>query len=389
MENQKLYRQLQQHLDKHTLGFAATDSGAELRVLEHIFSPAQARVATCMTHKLEPPATIYARSGHGADSPESLAQLLDDMEQNGAIGVRIQNGQKVYRLIPWVVGMYEGQQGNLTPEFLSACDEYFADRKFGVDMLSTALPQMRTVPVAKTIRPSHHVSSYDEVADLVARAEPPFVILPCICRQKTALEGTACKVTERQETCMAVGDVAKSALRQNRVGRREISREEALSILALNQKEGLVLQPSNTQKAEFFCSCCGCCCGMLNMQKQLPKPVDFWASNFYVAVEAGACIGCGKCVGRCQVDALSLSSAEDKKAVVNLDRCIGCGNCAAICPTGAMSLEKKKKTVTPPATGEELQDIIMNKKKGRLGKLKVTGKIILDAVRTGQTHLLK
>lgn len=387
MENQKpLYRKLQQHLDEQTLGFPAIDSGAELRVLEHIFSPAQARVATCMTHKLEPLATIYERPGHGAGSQEQLAQLLDAMDMNSAIAVRVENEQKRYCLMPFIVGMYEGQLGKLTPEFREACDEYFSDRKFGVSYLSTALPQMRTIPVAKTIRPSHHVGSYDQLAELVAQSDPPFALFECICRQKNELEGNACQVTDRKETCMAVGELAKSALRQ--IKGREVSRQEALSILKLNQEEGLVLQPSNTQKAEFFCSCCGCCCGALNMQKQLPKPVDFWAGNFYAMVDAEACIGCGKCVGRCQVGALSLTG-DEKKAIVNLGRCIGCGNCAAICPTDAMLLEKRKKQVTPPVTNEELYEIIMTKKKGRLGKLKVTGKIILDAVRTGQTHLLK
>jgi hypothetical protein len=31
----------------------------------------------------------------------------------------------------------------------------------------------------------------------------------------------------------------------------------------------------------------------------------------------------------------------------------------------------------------------MDKKKGKLGKLMVTGKLLYDAVTTGQTHLLK
>jgi hypothetical protein len=45
--------------------------------------------------------------------------------------------------------------------------------------------------------------------------------------------------------------------------------------------------------------------------------------------------------------------------------------------------------VRPPKTREDLYEIIMAKKKGKLGKLKLTGKLIVDAVRTGQSNLLK
>jgi hypothetical protein len=45
--------------------------------------------------------------------------------------------------------------------------------------------------------------------------------------------------------------------------------------------------------------------------------------------------------------------------------------------------------VTPPKTREDLHDILMAKKKGTLGKLKLYGKLYVDALLTGQTHLLK
>jgi len=51
--------------------------------------------------------------------------------------------------------------------------------------------------------------------------------------------------------------------------------------------------------------------------------------------------------------------------------------------------EKKPTEAIPPQTREDLLDIIMSHKKGKLGKLKVTGKLFFDAITTGQTHLLK
>lgn len=173
----------------------------------------------------------------------------------------------------------------------------------------------------------------------------------------------------------------------NDVGRK-ITRDEAMPIIEQSQKEGLVLQPSNTKKAEFICSCCGCCCGMLDLHKNLPKPLDFWATNFHAVVDKTTCVGCGNCEESCQVGAVSVSEKE-QYAVVNLDRCLGCGVCVSNCPTESISLLKKPTEVIPPQTREELVDIIMDRKKGRFGKLMLTGKLFFDAVRTGQTHLLK
>ncbi|MEE8432998.1 MAG: 4Fe-4S binding protein, partial [Candidatus Desulfatibia sp.] len=98
--------------------------------------------------------------------------------------------------------------------------------------------------------------------------------------------------------------------------------------------------------------------------------------------------GCGNCEESCQVGAVSVSEKE-QYAVVNLDRCLGCGVCVSNCPTESIFLLKKPTEVIPPQTREELADIIMDRKKGRFGKLMLTGKLYLDAVRTGQTHLLK
>ncbi|GEM_PF-6350519 len=80
--------------------------------------------------------------------------------------------------------MYEFQIGRLSPEFVKHFNTYFSDRNFGIGMLSTRLPQMRTIPVAKSIRPQHHVGTFDKVRTLLRRAEAPFAILECICRKK-------------------------------------------------------------------------------------------------------------------------------------------------------------------------------------------------------------
>jgi Pyruvate/2-oxoacid:ferredoxin oxidoreductase delta subunit len=385
-QNNQVYIKLQKHLDKQVVGFPATRSGVEIKILKHIFTPQEAEIACCLSYKYALLETIFSRAGHLVDSAEELEKNLDRIQKKGGIESKIKHGKMHYCTAPLIVGMYEFQQNRLTPEFVKDFNEYTSNKNFGLAFLSSKLPQMRTIPVAKSIHPQHHVSTFDEVMTLLQKAEEPFVIIECICRTKKSMEGESCQKTDRKETCLAIGSMARMTLLSG--NGREITRDEAISIIEKNQKQGLVLQPSNTEKAEFICSCCGCCCGMLSIQKTLPKPLDFWASNFYAAADKVTCEGCGACVKRCQVDAVSVSEKK-QPAVVDLDRCIGCGVCVPGCPTQSITLVKKPAEVRPPLTREDLHEIIMTGKKGRLGKLKLTGKLVVDSVRTGHMNLLK
>lgn len=373
---------MQQHLDRQAVGFPATKSGAEIRVLKHIFTPREAEIATCLSYRPEPLETVFERAGNLIGSPDELAAMLDEIERKGGIETRIKDGKKHYCNPPLIVGMYEFQAGRLTPEFIRDVDEYTRDRRFGIEFLATELPQMRTIPIGKSIRVQSHVSTFDRVAALLEQSEGPFAIIECICRKKKGMEGKPCKVTDRKETCLGIGHMAASALMSKSA--REISREEAVAIIEQNQKDGLVLQPSNTEHADFICSCCGCCCGMLSVQKMLPRPLEFWAANFHARVDVALCDGCGACAKRCQVGAVKVV-AKSQPAEVDLNRCIGCGLCVPVCPMEAMSLLKKADEVVPPKTREDLYDIIMANKKGKLEKLKMIGKMGINSVRAGRT----
>ncbi|MEN8782308.1 MAG: 4Fe-4S binding protein [Desulfobacterales bacterium] len=382
----QIYVRLQKHLDDQAVGFPATRSGVEIKILKHIFTPQEAEIVSYLSYKPEPLQTIFGRVGQLLETPAELEVLLDRIQRKGGIESKIKNGLTHYCCAPLVVGMYELQIGRLTPEFIKDFNEYTSNKKFGIEFLSTELPQMRTIPVSKSIHPQHHVSTFDEVTSLLQEAEEPFVIIECICRKIKEIEGHSCKVTERKETCLAIGSVAGMVLQSS--NGREIARDEALAILKENQKQGLVLQPSNTEKVDFICSCCGCCCGMLAVHKNLPRPLDFWASNFLAKVDANKCEVCGACENRCQVGAVAVSE-EKQYALVAPERCLGCGVCVTTCPTDAITLSKKPTEVRPPRTREDLYEIIMNKKKNRLEKIKLTGKLVVDAIRTGKTNSFK
>ncbi|MDA8433560.1 MAG: 4Fe-4S binding protein [Nitrospiraceae bacterium] len=371
-KTQQIYRDLQRHLDNQAVGYPATKSGAEMRILKRFFTPEEARLTMHLTYK---PASVGSISDSAREmglSPDAVEGMLDAMAKNGVIGRVEKEGVVHFHTLPFVVGMYEGQLKRLTPEFLKDVEEFTRDRAFGIEFLSTELPQMRTIPIGQSISVEHHVSTYDDITGILENSEGPFAILECICRKTAAMKGNPCKMTARKETCMAIGNMAKFAI-QSGAG-REIGREDAQEIATMNESEGLVFQPSNTQKIEFLCSCCGCCCGMLRVQKMLPKPVEFWATNFSAAVNADTCSGCGMCVERCQVNAVFVD--EQGVAVVKGGRCIGCGNCVVTCPTGSISLQKKEKETEPPRDSEGLYDVIMANKKGPLGKIKLAAKLL-------------
>lgn len=372
-QTEQIYRKLQQHLDKQAVGYPATRSGAEIRLLKRFFSPEEARLAMHLTYKPNSIERIKELAQDSEISSDRVESLLNNMVKNEVIGLVEKEGTRYFCTIPFIVGMFEGQLKRLTPEFLSDVGQYTNDKAFGLAFLSTELPQMRTIPVGKSISVEHQVATYDHIIDIINGSDGPFAILECICRKMAGLKGNPCQKTSRQETCMAIGDMAKNVIR-NASG-RAISREEALEIARMNEADGLVFQPSNTQKVEFICSCCGCCCGMLRLQKMLPKPVDFWATNYCASVNAGICTGCGICVERCQVNAVTVDDRTGK-ASINLNRCIGCGNCVSTCPTASMSLLKKEKETVPPQDSEELYDVIMTNKKGTLGKIKLAKKLL-------------
>lgn len=388
MKRDPVYVQLQKHLDKQPVGYPATWSGSEIEILKHIFSPLDAQIALGMSYRFDTAADIMKRLSDvnlSISSVEELEGSLDDLFKKGGILSRVTDGVRYYALAPLVVGMYELQNHRLTPDFIKHFKKYTKDKRFGVEFLSTEMPQMRTIPIAESISNTRHVSPFDEVVSLIANAKEPFAILECICRKKKELEGQTCKVTDRKETCLAMADMAEGALHIG-IG-RAISREEALDIIGQNQKEGLVLQPGNSQGADFICSCCGCCCGILDIHHMLPRPLDYWAANFHATVDGALCNGCGVCEKRCQVGAVHV---KEKGAVakVDLNLCLGCGVCVTTCPKQSITLEKNAREIKPPQTVEELYDTIMEKKKGSLGKLKIMAKLGIDAVRSGRFDVL-
>ncbi|TFG24408.1 MAG: 4Fe-4S dicluster domain-containing protein [Promethearchaeota archaeon] len=289
-------------------------------------------------------------------SIEELKNVLDKMVSKGNIGWRERDGINYYRIIPLVVGLDESKVYDLSLEYLKLLFEYMIESRFPLKLVTSKVPQLRTIPVEQSITPQHYIKNYDKLKSLIENMEGPFVVLDCICKKTAALGGNKCKMTSRLETCFVFGDIAKTWLKRG-LG-RQISKAETLELLQKGEEEGLILQSSNSQKPEFICCCCRCCCGILSMQKLIPNPIKFWRSNYYAEIDTELCEGCKTCVERCQVDAIMIKKSKNI-AKVNFNRCIGCGNCVTTGPTHAIRLVKKKDEILPPKDYIELYEEIM------------------------------
>jgi electron transport complex protein RnfB len=99
----------------------------------------------------------------------------------------------------------------------------------------------------------------------------------------------------------------------------------------------------------------------------LSGTADFIASNYYSQLDPEICSACGKCIKRCQFDALKMFEKEkgvkkSRTILFKKNRCVGCGLCVSTCKTKALTLIKKQKEIIPPKTHDLLLDEIMKNK---------------------------
>jgi formate hydrogenlyase subunit 6/NADH:ubiquinone oxidoreductase subunit I len=337
---QDVFAKLARHLDSLPAGFPPTEDGVELRILRHLFTPEEAELAVHLGLKLEKAEAIAQRAGLPA---EEAAERLQAMARKGLIfSIETPDRPPVYMAAQFVVGIWEYNLNRLTPEFVRDVEAYMphlSTSAFG------ALPQLRTIPVGRSVEAAPEVLAYESAENLV-RGQDKILVAPCICRKEHKIKGGGCGKLD--EACLVFGWGAEFYER-NGLGRM-ISQDEAVGILKRAEEEGLVVQPSNAQEIVNICLCCGDCCQALLHMKRHPAPARIVSSPYLAQLDRETCIGCEACLERCQMDALSM---VDDLASLNPERCIGCGLCVTTCPSGALSLKRKPEQPSVPKSVSE------------------------------------
>lgn len=356
MINDNIYRNLQLHLDQFPIGFPATTTGIELKVLKHLFTEKEAIIATKLSWSYDSSENILNQVNEMDVSIEQMEQILANMASKGTIKYKIENGKRLYANIPLAVGIFEYQVNKITKEFLIDFNEYLMTA-FGAELMGTKILQFRTIPIEQSINREQSVTSYNEIRKVIENIEEPIGLTNCLCRQGKDLLEDPCKKTSLRETCFYFGE--KGQLFINEGWARAVSKNEVLEILKQAEIDGLALQSENTLKPEYICCCCGCCCLILSRLKLIPRPSRVITSNYYAEIDQDLCVGCGTCIDRCHLISIKL---VDNTAEVILKRCIGCGVCVPTCPEQAIQLKKRDEEIFPPKNSEDLYNKIMIKK---------------------------
>lgn len=336
-----VYRKVQQRIDSRSVGFSATESGIEIKILKKLLTPEEANIYLCLTHKLEP---IRAISDSSSIDLTTVTSLLDSLTKKGFTFPRTKAGIKYYAAAPFMHGFFEHQSmmKRMDKELAQMYEEYF---KGGFRSKTHAL---RTIPINQPVTASGSVLPYDDVKKII-ESKDKIGVVPCACASKMRVLESGCG--QPIDVCITFDFYAEYEIEELKVG-RWITREEALRLLEQCKEAGLVHQiGGTTESTECICNCCPDCCVSLRMFKNHPNPARLSGSNYFAEVVADQCTLCEVCIERCPMKAISAGEAS---IGINLDRCLGCGLCTSVCPVEAIKLRRKPaEQVKPPPSPEK------------------------------------
>ena len=366
-KSEDIYERLADALEATPHGFPRTPSGVELKLIEMAFTPEEVSLAGQLSRTPETAAEIANRVGLDvADVRELLEALvprrLVRLEAPGAalqgvVSVSAE-GEKRYRLGPFLVGWYEANMRLLGREFAELFEQYVTEGG-GERILSPRPGSLGVVPVRGSLTPEQMkvMEPHLDIDAHFARHER-FLVIPCVCKREQELLGK-CDCRMPMKRCAFVGLPPQTPLSDTVLGR-----EEADKLLRKLEEMGHVhlaiygfTMGAKTPQFVGTCNCCNCCCGIIHVGNRLNLKEAAQRSNYRAVIDPEACIACGLCIKRCPVYAID--EDEDSKAKVERAKCIGCGVCVIKCPVEAIELEpvSEEEWFHVPSSMEEWEEM--------------------------------
>lgn len=336
----QVYADLRRLLDTLPNGYPSTDNGVELKILQKVFTEEEAGLFQKLRLNFETTEQISERTGIDL---QYLKKVLPEMTDRGQLfGVHL-GPVSMYKLLPFVFGIYEFQLNRLDREFVDLFEEYL-DIAFGKEFFGHAPAFMKVIPVGIDVPGGSVIEPFESVAQLIESAKS-WGVRDCICKKSKALDGHRCD--KPMEVCLSFAPIEHAF--DNAKGTRALTKEDAHGILKMAEEAGLVHMTSNTRSGHFYvCNCCKCCCHPLR-QFNLNRKNAAAKSNYVAVVDIDLCKACGTCKDRCQAGAIEVDDFS------MIGDCIGCGLCSTTCPSGAIKMVRKGANDLPGVPENELE----------------------------------
>ena len=343
--SEDIYERLVDAMDALPHGFARTPSRVELRLIKMSFTPEEVWLAGQLTRFPETAVEIAKRVGRDESQvQETLESLIPrrlvrlDSPGMAAPGLApTTEGEKRYRLGPFLVGWYEANMRLLDKEFAELFEQYVIEGG-GERIFSPRPGVLGVVPVRGSIKPEL-MKTMEPHLDIDAHFQrhDRFLVIDCVCkREKELLHGHSCK--QPMKRCGFVGLPPQTPLGEN-----VLNAEDASKLLAELEQMGHVHLAfygftMSAESPQFVgtCNCCDCCCGVFQGKTLAGLEEGPQRSNYRAVIDSEACIACGVCQERCPVDAIA--DDENCKSKVERAKCIGCGVCVIACTTEAIDM---------------------------------------------------
>lgn len=365
-QTKALYKKLIQRVDSYPVGILEDEQVH--RLLEKLYTREEAFLVSKMPLKMMTAEDLSKRVGI---KTEELSEKLRKMADKAIIFDLERNGKRYYAPMWSVPGFIEMTLMKVRDdipqkEIAALMLEMFKDKKFVEAIFQGETQFGRALVEEKAALDTSDIMPYEVVTEVVREAKKAAVVL-CYCRHKEEHAGRPCQYP--MEVCMALDTGAEFVI-THQYG-REIEIGEALDVIEHTSELGLMHIGDNVKNhLGFICNCCRCCCGILRSYHDHGIFNVAVSSSYVMKLDENSCVGCGKCVEKCQLNAISVEKKADgkRKALIDQELCLGCGICYRACPTKSLSLQKREKRIITPESGLEKM-IVMAIERGKLQDL--------------------
>ncbi len=375
------YSRLVERLNRFPQG--APPSDLLFRILKMLFSDGEAELVSLLPIR---PFTARKASQAWKVDLASAQKTLDILASRAILLDMEQDRETLYVLPPPMAGFFEFSlmrvRHDLDQKVLSELfyqylnvEEDFIKALFtrGETQLGRAFVHEPALSPENALQ----VLDYERASEVIRTASSRGISL-CYCRHKMMHLERACGAP--REICMTFNESAASLIRHGFA--RSVEVAEGLDLLQLAYENRLVQFGENVrERVNFICNCCGCCCEAMIAARRFAILRPVHTTNFIPVVDETRCIGCGKCVTTCPVEAMALVSANDadrpklKKAKLNEDLCLGCGLCVRACPKDNILLKSRPSRVITPLNGAH-RVVVMAIERGRLQDLLFDNRVL-------------